>query len=113
RAGQYVPSEDRAQGLDSGADGYLLKPVSTIELVAHVRALLRIRRAEEARDVMEARLQDILDNAPAAVHVKDLEGRYLLVNRHWEERFHRQRAQVVGQCPHDVFPHEQADALLP
>jgi PAS domain S-box-containing protein len=111
-SGHYMTSEDRALGLDSGADGYLLKPVALVELVAHVRALLRIRRAEEARDVMETRLQDILDNAPAVVHVKDLDGRYLLVNRRWEERFHLQRAEVVGQRPHDVFPGEQADALL-
>src|SRR5262249_47283423 len=60
----------------------------------------------------EARLQDILDNAPAAVHVKDLEGRYLLVNRHWEERFHRRRHEVIGRRPHDVFPHEQAETFL-
>ena len=77
-----------------------------------VRALLRIRRAEEARDVSEKRLQDILDNAPAVVHVKDLEGRYLLVNRRWEERFHRKRHEVIGRRPHDVFPADQADAFL-
>jgi sigma-B regulation protein RsbU (phosphoserine phosphatase) len=111
-SGQFMSSEDRIHGLESGADGYLLKPVSLGELVAHVRALLRIRRAEEARDVSEARLQDILDNAPAVVHVKDIDGRYLLVNRRWEERFHRQRREVVGRRPHEVFPHEQADLFL-
>jgi DNA-binding response OmpR family regulator len=35
--------EDRVQGLDSGADDYLCKPFSFVELSARVRALLRRR----------------------------------------------------------------------
>ncbi|HVS36789.1 MAG TPA: response regulator, partial [Gemmataceae bacterium] len=44
----FVNSGDRSQGLESGADAYLVKPVEPRELLATVRALLRIHAAEEA-----------------------------------------------------------------
>jgi signal transduction histidine kinase len=40
---------DRITGLDAGADDYLTKPFDTEELMARVRALLRIRTAEMER----------------------------------------------------------------
>ncbi len=72
----------------------------------------QVLQAEEALGVSESRVRDILDNAPLLVHVKDLEGRYLLVNRLWEERYRRRRVEVVGRGPHEVFPRELADTFL-
>ncbi len=40
---------DKVSGLDAGADDYLTKPFSTIELLARIRAVLR-RKAPEALD---------------------------------------------------------------
>jgi DNA-binding response OmpR family regulator len=49
-SGHYTGSGDKARGLDSGADGYLIKPVETSELLATIRALFRLHAAEgEAR----------------------------------------------------------------
>ena len=57
------------------------------------------RRAEAERRAGEQRLRAIVDNSPALIIVKDLEHRYLLVNRRWEElvrpaRRGRRRAHV-------------------
>lgn len=40
--------DDRISGLDSGADDYLVKPFSAIELIARIRARLRRREAPGA-----------------------------------------------------------------
>jgi DNA-binding response OmpR family regulator len=39
--------EDRVQGLDSGADDYLVKPFAFPELLARIRARLRVGRPDE------------------------------------------------------------------
>jgi two-component system, OmpR family, copper resistance phosphate regulon response regulator CusR len=48
--------EDRVQGLDKGADDYLVKPFAFPELLARVRALLRRGRTEQ---VLQLRLADL------------------------------------------------------
>ncbi|MGT2431357.1 response regulator [Cupriavidus basilensis] len=41
-------SRHRVQALDGGADSYLIEPVEAEELVSSIKALLRMRKAEEA-----------------------------------------------------------------
>lgn len=54
--------------------------------------------------VGEERMQAILDNYTALVYLKDLRGRYVLINRHYEELFHVSKEQVVGKSDYDIFP---------
>jgi signal transduction histidine kinase len=42
----YVDAGDRVRGLEGGADGYLAEPIDRLELLATVKALLRMRQAE-------------------------------------------------------------------
>ncbi len=48
-------AEDRARGLELGADCYLVHPVEMVELVAALRALIRLRKAEDDK----ARAQEL------------------------------------------------------
>ena len=68
-------------------------------------------RAEEALRKSEQRLQDILDNTTAVVFVKDLELRYILVNREYERRHQVQRDQIRGKTDFDIFPQDVAEKL--
>ena len=49
---------DKIQGLDSGADDYVVKPFSSSELIARVRAVLR--RSKPERNAEELRYDDIV-----------------------------------------------------
>jgi DNA-binding response OmpR family regulator len=44
-----VESGDRVRGLEGGADAYLSEPVDRLEVLATVKALLRMRQAQDAR----------------------------------------------------------------
>jgi PAS domain S-box-containing protein len=61
----FTTGEWRAQGLDAGADAFLTRPVEPQELIATVRALLRVRAAEEevriAAEQWEATFDAITD----------------------------------------------------
>lgn len=46
--------EQRVEGLDAGADDYLMKPFATSELLARVRAMLR-RKANYVPDILECK----------------------------------------------------------
>src|SRR5512133_47091 len=62
------------------------------------------RRAEAERRASEERLQAIIDNSPALIIVKDLQHRYLLVNRRWEELFSVPSDQAIGRTSEELLP---------
>jgi PAS domain S-box-containing protein len=57
------------------------------------------------------RFQAVLDNAPAVVFAKDLSGRYLFVNRQFEQVLGRSYTEIEGMTDHDLLPAEVAAAL--
>jgi PAS domain S-box-containing protein len=69
------------------------------------------KQAQEALRESEQRLQAILDYTTAVIYVKDLDGRYILINRRFEELFHIPKESIIGRSDHDVFPREAADAF--
>ena len=45
-----------------------------------------------------------MDNSAALIYVKDTEGRYMVVNHHFERRFGLRREDVIGRTDREVFP---------
>lgn len=78
-------------------------------IAAHLALAIERKRAEMECVRSEQLLQAIVDNSATILYIKDPEGRYLLVNRQFENRFHVTRAAVVGRTDYDLFPRELAD----
>ena len=77
----YTQSEDKTRGLDQGADGYLIRPVEPPELLATIRALLRVRAAERMARHAAAQWQATFDSIGDGVCLLDRDGRVLRWNR--------------------------------
>lgn len=69
------------------------------------------RQAEQALRETEQRLEAILDNSAAVIYAKDLNGRYLLINRWFETLTGLGREEIVGKTDYDLFPAERAEAF--
>ena len=72
-----IATGDMITGLNAGADAYLIHPVDHDVLLATLRTLLRVRKAEEALHTHEARFREIFENisAPIAAVSENLEVR--------------------------------------
>ncbi|QIZ70868.1 PAS domain S-box protein [Oxynema aestuarii] len=79
--------------------------------LAMVEDISERKQAEAALRESEARLQAILDNSNATIYLKDLQGRYLLVNRRYETLLERSRQDILGKTDFDLFPREQAQTI--
>ena len=54
---------------------------------------------------------DVFDALPIGLAMRDLEGRYVFVNRTWEEYTGSQRADVIGKTVRDRAPKEEAERV--
>jgi two-component system NtrC family sensor kinase len=69
------------------------------------------RRTEKALQRSQKQLRDILDNATAAIFVKDLDGHYTYANRGLETMLGRSLPEILGKTDHDLFSKDWADAF--
>ncbi|MDX2171137.1 MAG: PAS domain-containing protein [Deltaproteobacteria bacterium] len=80
----------------------------TAQLAAATRDLEREvhERQQAAADLRESqrRLQAVLDHADVAIYLRDLDGRYLVVNRYWLALAGRTAEEVIGLRMEEVLP---------
>lgn len=76
-----------------------------------VRDVTERKRNQAALQESEQRLQAILDNSTALIYVKDLQGRYLMVNAWCGILFGIDREAFIGKTDYDLFSQEIADAF--
>jgi PAS domain S-box-containing protein len=64
---------------------------------------------DAAVEVGQEQLMALVDHTSAVIYMRDVEGRYLLVNREYERLFRLRRENIVGLTDHDLFPGPIAD----
>ena len=132
----FAETEKTMDTLKHGAFAYLKKPYNREELVATLNRAIAVKElatkaervehelstserrlrqerklAEQAIQESEGRLQAIMDGSSAVIYVKDLEGRYILINRKFESLFKLDRTEIVGKTDFEIFPRDIAEAF--
>ncbi len=111
RAGE----ESRIEGLDAGADDYLIKPFSARELIARVESHLHLaqfrresfateQRLREEAAMERQRATDILESISDGFFALDAEWRFTYVNRSAEKLLGKPVAELVGRSHWEEFP---------
>ena len=67
------------------------------------------KRAEDALRESEARFRAVVEHAPAAISLKDRQGRYILTNARFDEWHGLSPGQAIGTDNYDWFPKGRAD----
>jgi len=102
--------ETNCCSIDLNQTGQNLQDLNRLNLELQ-REIVDREHTKKALQNSQGLLQAILDNSTAVIYIKDLEGKYLLVNRYFETLFHISQEQIAGKTDWDIFPKEKAETL--
>jgi len=109
----FTRSEERTHSLEQGADGYLIKPVEPEELLAHVKALLRVRQAEDKLRAAARQWQSTFDATSDAVCLLYSAGHIQRCNRAMADLLKLPLAAILGRPYHGLVQAALAPCLVP
>lgn len=81
-----------------------------IGVIATGQDITEYKQVRERLEQNEAQFQAILDNSPLSIFAKDLEGRFILSNRWFDNFFKLSKEEILGKTDYDLLPPEAADA---
>ncbi len=110
-SGMKIDSDSQTEGLEGGADEYILRPIPDQELLARVRAMLRIKRAEDALRESEQRYRSIVEQSLDGIRLIDEKGTIIEWNGTCEEIMGLKRTEVLGipiwETLHQLMPDDK------
>lgn len=96
-SGVKIQSDQMAEGIEAGADNYIARPISNRELLARLRAYIRLKRTEKALNDSEERFRILFNNAPLGYQSLDFDGNFIEVNQQWLDTLGYNREEVIGK----------------
>ena len=105
-----VQNRDRVEGLEAGADNYLIEPVPPEVVIASVKALLRIRLAEQEVRSAAQEWQTTFDCINDAICLTDRQGMVLRVNQAMATILGHPSEGLTGKNWRDILTDAEGEA---
>ena len=88
------------------------KEGNVVGLVGVAEDVTEQRKMEEALRESEELFRSTVDNSPSAIFVKDLEGKFLMANKRFEEWYGVSHEKIQGLTSQDIYDSEYADRYV-
>ncbi len=106
KSGDYIWVLGRGKVVAYGDDGAPVRMIGTnIDITERRKALEAIREKQSL-------IQGILDHANSIIVVRDIHGRYIMVNREAESVLGMDSRQIIGKTPYDIHARDKAERIL-
>jgi PAS domain S-box-containing protein len=115
-SGMKASSENQVEGLEEGADGYIVRPISKREFLARVHAMMRIKDSEtalrESNEKLERQLHQnnlILESVGEGIYGMDMNGDTIFVNPPLLKMTGYKSEELIGKKLHFILHHSRHD----
>ena len=102
-SGVPVDSSSQGDGLDGGADGYIIRPITNAQLLAQVRGMLRIQQTEYRLHASETKYRTLVEQASDGIFIADQSDRYIEVNPAGCRLLGYTREEIIGKTMREVI----------
>ena len=107
-AGEPLHLENYNKSTERWYDIYAYSPRKGY-FVSLVSNITERKKVEEELQTTQRLLQEIIDGAPNSIFVKDLQGRFIIINAQLEKLLGKSREEVKGKTDYEIISRDRAD----
>jgi len=104
---------DTVKAFAVGGIDYISKPFDAVEVLARIKSHLKLsilqKQVRESLATSQHMLEAVVNHSPAAIYIKNLQGRHLLVNKEFEHFLNVPVGSILGKTDDQLFPQEVAE----
>lgn len=110
-----VGAINKIRAFEVGGMDYISKPYDVTEVLARINNHLQLsilqKQTQSSLATSQNMLQAVMNNSPAIIYLKDLDGQYLLVNKEFEQVVGVTNENVIGKTDYELFPKHTAEVF--